>query len=91
MFHLPKLFPAGGVRHAQQIGDQDIGKDVLVSGVIDIPWARIHVEARNLGLTWTRRALFPFISAARKEILHDVNIQFPPGEVTAILVRLRVC
>lgn len=84
-----KLFAAGGVKHAQQIESNDNGKDLLVSGAIDVPWARVHVEVRGLGLSWARRALYPFISSANKDILQDINIRFPAGEVTAILVSLR--
>jgi len=74
------------VKHAQQIEDKDKQKDALVSGAIDVPWARVNVEVQGLGLTWSRRPLYPLVSSAQKKILHDVNIRFPAGEVTAILV-----
>lgn len=74
------------MKHAQQIEDNDKQKDTLVSGAIDVPWARTNVEVQGLGLTWSRRPIYPLVSSARKEILHDVNIRFPAGEITAILV-----
>ncbi|KAF8310725.1 P-loop containing nucleoside triphosphate hydrolase protein [Clavulina sp. PMI_390] len=80
-----QFFDAGGVKHAQQIDDKDSGKDVLVSGDIDVPWAKVDVEVRGLGMSWSRRGIPPFTSSASKDILQDVNTRFPAGEVTAIL------
>ena len=74
------------MKHAQRVNDSDRAKDTMMSGALDVPWARVHVEVRKLSLTWSRRALPLLVSAAEKKILDDVSIQFPPGQVTAILV-----
>ena len=56
----------------------------------------MDVEARALGFKWSRRsARFlgiagSFLSSeaeSERIILRDVNVRFPAGEVTAILVR----
>jgi hypothetical protein len=54
---------------------------------MDLVRARIDVEAQGLGLKWIRA--WPGSANKKrveKVILEDVNIRFPAGEVTAILV-----
>ncbi|KAF8305817.1 hypothetical protein DL93DRAFT_2232864 [Clavulina sp. PMI_390] len=80
-----QFFNTGGVRHAQRIDNEDNQKDILVSGDIDVPWVKVDVEVRGLGMSWSQRGVPPFTSPTSKDILQDVNIRFPAGNVTAIL------
>jgi hypothetical protein len=86
------------VSHAQQVNDgKEHSKSSAVIGDLDIPWVKVDVEARALGFKWSRRsagsqslglAVSWLLSQVEVErtILSDINVRFPAGEVTAILV-----
>ncbi|WVQ83463.1 hypothetical protein IAT38_005604 [Cryptococcus sp. DSM 104549] len=75
--------PAGGVKHASEIESQQRGKgtDVEESHVTR---ERIDVAVKHLSLKWTRRGRGA-IKYRSKTILEDVSVNFPAGEISAIL------
>lgn len=72
-----EVYRAGGVRHASEIDSHHRGKQADVTES-KMTRDRIDVETRGLELTWRRRG-------ASRTILHDTNVSFPAGQVSAIL------
>ena len=86
VFVWDQVYHPGGVKYASQLQVNEPGKESLVTGDLDVPWVRVDVRVTGLGLKWIRPSFGPLIQSAEKVILEDVNVSFPAGQVTAILV-----
>ncbi|KAK6907065.1 hypothetical protein I203_101054 [Kwoniella mangroviensis CBS 8507] len=77
------IYPAGGVKHASEIESHNRGKgtDVMESHMTR---DKIDVAVKNLTLTWERKGRGA-IKDKSKIILNDVSVNFPVGEISAIL------
>lgn len=75
--------PAGGVKHASEIDSHHRGKETDVRES-HITRDKIDVSVRNLSLMWKRRGRGP-LKDREKIILNDLSLDFPAGEVSAIL------
>ncbi|WVW79872.1 hypothetical protein I302_101842 [Kwoniella bestiolae CBS 10118] len=77
------IYPAGGVKHASEIESHNRGKgtDVMESHMTR---DKIDVSVNNLTLTWERKGRGA-VKDKNKIILNDVSVNFPAGEISAIL------
>ncbi|ORX36262.1 P-loop containing nucleoside triphosphate hydrolase protein [Kockovaella imperatae] len=77
------LWPSGGVKHASEIESHHRGKgtDVMESHMTR---DRIDVELRNLTFAWERHGR-GVAKNKEKIILDNLSIQFPAGQISAIL------
>ncbi|WWC87631.1 uncharacterized protein L201_002521 [Kwoniella dendrophila CBS 6074] len=77
------IYPAGGVKHASEIESRNRGKesDVMESNMTR---DKIDVAIKNLTLIWERKGRGA-VKDKSKTILNDISIDFPAGEISAIL------
>ncbi|OXG32398.1 ABC transporter family protein [Cryptococcus neoformans Bt120] len=75
--------PAGGVKHASEIDSHHRGKETDVRES-HMTRDKIDVSVRNLSLIWKRRGRGS-LKDREKVILNDLSLDFPAGEVSAIL------
>ncbi|WWC59875.1 uncharacterized protein I303_102437 [Kwoniella dejecticola CBS 10117] len=77
------IYPAGGVKHASEIESHSRGKgtDVMESNMTR---DKIDVAVKNLTLVWERKGRGA-VKDKQKTILNDISIDFPAGQISAIL------
>ncbi|KIR40028.1 ABC transporter [Cryptococcus deuterogattii 99/473] len=75
--------PVGGVKHASEIDSHHRGKETDVKES-HMTRDKIDVSVRNLSLIWKRRGKRSF-KDREKVILNNLSLDFPSGEVSAIL------
>jgi ABC-type transport system involved in Fe-S cluster assembly fused permease/ATPase subunit len=91
MHYFCKVYHPGGVKHAVQQSSSSEDEDAKApKSDMDISRATVDVEVRSLGFKWVRSSLGPFSPRIEKPILDNINVKFPLGKVTAIIVSIPV-